>query len=150
MTDTRERGAVVSGIGISRIGRKTENPGLELTLESSRAAIADAGLEPGDIGAIATMGETPIPEVEQALGITTDAVAPVPNGGLLAPLMGAFLAVTSGAARHVLVYRTVKMMGGSILPSDGAPPRPKGTASTGSRCISGPVGARVCICIRPG
>jgi acetyl-CoA acetyltransferase len=49
----------------------------------------------------------------------------VGTGGLLAPVMGASLAVANGDARHVLVYRTVKMMGGSILPpSGGAPPAP--------------------------
>ena len=51
----------------------------------------------------------------------------VPSGGLLAPVMGAFLAVASGDVRHVLVYRTVQMMGGAIFQA-GAPgaaaPRP--------------------------
>ena len=32
--------------------------------------------------------------------------------------MSAFLAVASGRARHVLVYRTVQMMGGAISPSE--------------------------------
>jgi acetyl-CoA acetyltransferase len=124
MTNASERGAVISGIGISRIGRKTGIDGLELTLEASRQAIADAGLQPSDIGAIATMGDTPIDQVEQALGIEGSPVPMVGTGGLLAPVMGAFLAVTSGQARHVLVYRTVQMMGGSVLPAGGGPPRP--------------------------
>ena len=58
----------------------------------------------------------------------------VGTGGLLAPVMGAFLAVANGDARHVLVYRTVKMMGGSILPpSGGAPPRPRPAPATRGR-----------------
>ena len=39
-----EKDAIISGIGISRIGRRTGIPGLDLTMESVRAAIDDAGL----------------------------------------------------------------------------------------------------------
>ncbi|MGB6515916.1 MAG: thiolase family protein, partial [Mycobacterium sp.] len=39
-----EKDAIISGIGISRIGRRTGIPGLELTMEAVRAAIDDAGL----------------------------------------------------------------------------------------------------------
>ena len=59
VSDIVEQGAIISGIGISRIGRKTGVPGLELTAESSREAIADAGLIAADIDGVATMGETP-------------------------------------------------------------------------------------------
>ena len=60
----------------------------------------------------------------------------VGTGGLLAPVMGAFLAVANGDARHVLVYRTVKMMGGSILPPSGgahAAPPPAAPTHRGHR-----------------
>ena len=39
-----EKDAIISGLGISRIGRRTGIPGLELTMEAVRAAIGDAGL----------------------------------------------------------------------------------------------------------
>ncbi len=39
--------------------------------------------------------------------------------GCSRPVMSAFVAVGTGQARHVLVYRTVQMMGGSILPAAG-------------------------------
>jgi hypothetical protein len=39
-----EKNAIISGLGISRIGRHTGIPGVELTLEAARAAIEDAGL----------------------------------------------------------------------------------------------------------
>jgi acetyl-CoA acetyltransferase len=120
MSDVPERGAVISGIGISGIGRKTNRPHLDMTLESVRAAIADAGLTPSDIDAVATLGDTPAVEVEQALGLRNAGVPMVEGGGLHAPVMGACLAVTSGRARHVLVYRTVQMMGGDIPPSASA------------------------------
>jgi acetyl-CoA acetyltransferase len=122
MVDAPEQRAVISGIGISRIGRKTDIGDLDLTIESASAAIADAGLRPADIDGIASLGDTPVEAVEQHLGGTIGSVGMVGTGGLLAPVMGAFLAVASGDARHVLVYRTVKMMGGSILPAGGGSP----------------------------
>jgi acetyl-CoA acetyltransferase len=63
------------------------------------------------------MGDTPVGAAATALGI--DAAwrgGGFDTGGLLSPLMSAFVAVGTGQARHVLVYRTVQMMGGSILP----------------------------------
>ena len=64
-----EKDAIISGLGISRIGRRTGIPGLELTLEAARAAIEDAGLTADDIDGIATFGDTPPAEVIEALGI---------------------------------------------------------------------------------
>ena len=64
-----EKDAIISGLGISRIGRKTGIPGLELTMEAVRAAIEDAGLTPADIDGIATFGDTPPAEVLAELGI---------------------------------------------------------------------------------
>ena len=122
MADVPEKQAIISGLGISRIGRKTDIGHLDLTTESSSAAIADAGLRPEDIDGIATMGDTPVEEVAQHLGGRIGSVPMVGAAGLLAPVLGAFLAVANGDARHVLVYRTVKMMGGSILPPTGDGP----------------------------
>jgi acetyl-CoA acetyltransferase len=128
---------MISGVGISRIGRKTGIEGLDLTRESVGAAIADAGLAPADIDGIATLGETPPDDVAAAFGMgELQSVAMVPTGGLLGPVMGAFLAVASGDARHVLVYRTVQMMGGAIFQpgaSGGAPraPQPAPSAPRG-------------------
>src|SRR5215211_5177819 len=86
VVEVPEQRAIISGIGISRIGRKTGIGGLELTTESVTAAIADAGLEVGDIDAITTLGETPADEVAQALHLRNDeSIAHVPTGGLFAP-----------------------------------------------------------------
>ena len=54
-----EKYAIVSGLGISRIGRRTGIPGAALTLEAARAAIDDAGLTADDIDGIATFGDAP-------------------------------------------------------------------------------------------
>ena len=120
MTDIVERGAVISGIGISRIGRKLGVEGIELTVEAANQAIGDAGLSPAAIDGIATMGETPIDDTALRLGVEHAWTGPpIGRWGLLSPVVNAFHAVATGHARHVLVYRTVNMMGGSVFPEPG-------------------------------
>ena len=118
MPDSPENRAIVSGIGISRVGRRTGIPGLELTTEAASAAIADAGLAPADVDGISTMGETPLEEAARSLGLGELRYrgGGYDRGGLLSPVISAFLAVAEGRARHVLVYRTVQMIGGSMVP----------------------------------
>ena len=119
MIETPEKQAIISGIGISRIGRKTGIPAIDLTLEACRAALADAGLEPADIDGMTTLGDTPLSLAGPALGIEpTYRGGGFDHGGLLSPVMSAFLAVAQGRARHVLVYRTVQMIGGTVLPPE--------------------------------
>ena len=133
-----EKDAIISGLGISRIGRKTGIPGVELTVEAARAAIEDAGLTPSDIDGIASFGDTPFNEVTGALAFqATDVSVGFDTGGVLIPVMSAFRAVSERRARHVLVYRTVAMLGGSMnqsaspmlnpLASPPVEPRPPGT-----------------------
>jgi acetyl-CoA acetyltransferase len=121
---TEAQRAIISGIGISAIGRRTGIAGLDLTVAAARQAIADAGLDPSDIDGITTIGDTPIREASVHLGIEpTWTGGGIENGGLLSPVFAACHAVGLGTARHVLVYRTVQMMGGSILPPSGGEER---------------------------
>lgn len=114
---------IVSGIGISRIGRNTGIAGVDLTVEAAQHAIADAGLTVADIDGVSTMGDTPRREAAAALGIDARYWGGgFDTGGLLSPFMSAVVSVTEGRARHVLVYRTVQMMGGAFLPSATPPP----------------------------
>ncbi|MGF2947141.1 thiolase family protein [Mycobacterium sp. Lab-001] len=123
-----EKDSIVSGLGISRIGRRTGIPGPELTLEAVRAAIADAGLRADDIDGIATLGDTPPGVVNAELGIeAADCGSGFGTGGLLSPVMSACRAVAGRRARHVVVYRTVQMLGGTVPvqpQSDDAPAPP--------------------------
>ncbi|BBX39489.1 thiolase family protein [Mycobacterium simiae] len=110
-----EKDAIVSGLGISRIGRRTGIPGRDLTMEAVRAAIADAGLAPADIDGIATLGDTPAAEVNAELRIdAADCGSGFGTGGLLSPVMSACRAVSERRARHVVVYRTIQMLGGTV------------------------------------
>jgi acetyl-CoA acetyltransferase len=111
-----ERNAIISGIGMSRIGRKTGIPHRDLTVASATAAIADAGLTPADIDGVASLGDTPIDEAAKLLGIepvwTSGSMG---HYGLLTPVVDAFQAAGRKHVRHVLVYRTVNMMGGEAI-----------------------------------
>jgi acetyl-CoA acetyltransferase len=114
-----ERRAIISGIGQSDVGRRLGRSGLDLTIDAALAAIADAGLGVDDIDGIATYpgaggGAGPdfsgpgTPEVQDALRLKVD----WHTGGLegaaqLAAVVNAVMAVASGLANHVLVYRTV-------------------------------------------
>lgn len=119
MTQAPERRAIVSGIGISRIGRRTGIPPLELTREAAQAALADAGLRPADVDGMATMGDVPLGEARAALGVGELRFrgGGFDTAGLLSPVTSAFLAVAASRARHVLVYRTVQMLGGTLGPA---------------------------------
>lgn len=114
--DIPEKRAIISGLGISTIGRRTGIDGLELTLDSCRQAIADAGLRPEQIDGLTSLGDIPPRRAAAALGIEASYTGGgYPDGGLLSPVMSACLAVAEGRARHALVYRTVQMMGGDMV-----------------------------------
>ena len=49
MSDKPERGAIVSGVAQSAIGRRLFRTDLDLTCEAALAAIADAGLRSGTL-----------------------------------------------------------------------------------------------------
>ncbi|MBX3314125.1 MAG: thiolase family protein [Actinobacteria bacterium] len=117
MTAVEQR-AVISGIGQSAVGRRLGRTGLDLTIEASLRAIADAGLAPADIDGLATYpGSFPMPpgfsgpgspDVQDALRLSVN----WHRGGIEGPaqlsaIVDAVLAVAAGLCRHVLVYRTV-------------------------------------------
>jgi acetyl-CoA acetyltransferase len=111
-----ERRAVISGIGHSAIGRQIDRSGFQLTLDAILAAVADAGLSLEDIDGIAPFppgGKVNVPgyaspevsEIHDTLRLTTSWRGGSGGG---TPISGAVQAVAAGAARHVLIYRTVK------------------------------------------
>ena len=84
-------------------------------MEAVRAAIADAGLVAADIDGIATLGDTPAEEVNAELQIdAADCGTGFGTGGLLSPVMSSCRAVSERRARHVVVYRTIQMLGGTV------------------------------------
>lgn len=130
--DVPEKRSIISGIGISRIGRRTGLSGIELTRESCLQAIADAGLSPGQIDGVTSLGDTPVSRTASELGIRPSYTGGgFPDGGLLSPVMSACLAVADKRARHILVYRTVQMVGGDMLSGGGEGGEAGGEAGEG-------------------
>ncbi len=114
--DRFEHRSVLSGIGRSAVGRRLMVDPLSLTVDACLRAVADAGLQLGDIDGLSTypgmagmgMSEGGVAAVEEALRLHPTWI----NGGGDIPGQGgaviaAMLAVASGLCRHVLCFRTV-------------------------------------------
>ncbi|MET7770130.1 OB-fold domain-containing protein [Nocardia sp. NPDC005366] len=107
----------LTGIGMSRIGRRLMVPPLELTVEACERAVADAGLTLDDIDGISSypgggnvggFGEGGVTALEAALGLRPS----WHNGGIetfgpSGSVIAAMVAVSAGLAKHVLCFRTV-------------------------------------------
>lgn len=118
MTSAEQR-AAISGIGQSAIGRRLGRDELDLTIEASLAAIDDAGLTIADIDGLATypggvggnssgFAGPGTPTVQDALRLSLNWHSGGPEGpAQIQAVINAVMAVSTGLARHVLVYRTV-------------------------------------------
>ncbi|WP_040752840.1 thiolase C-terminal domain-containing protein [Nocardia transvalensis] len=112
-----EEKVALTGIGMSRLGRRLMAPPLELTIEACERAVTDAGLTLDDIdglssypggGNLGGFGEGGVTALEAALGLKPT----WHNGGIetFGPggsVIAAMTAVAAGLARHVLCFRTV-------------------------------------------
>lgn len=110
--------AYITGIGMSEVGVRLTRSPLGLTLDAVREALDDSGLTREQIDGVATypgkmhlfMGFSPVSssEVIEMLGLKTTWRM---GGGELTAQLGAIelaaMAVKTGAARHVLCFRTV-------------------------------------------
>jgi acetyl-CoA acetyltransferase/uncharacterized OB-fold protein len=108
----------ITGLGISRVGRRLMLDPMVLAVEAAEKAIADAGLTPADIDGLSTypgggmsgsgMSEGGVTAMEEALRVRPSWI----NGGMELPGQGgaviaAMLAVAGGLCNHVLCFRTV-------------------------------------------
>jgi acetyl-CoA acetyltransferase len=124
--DILERRAAITGIGQSAIGRRLGRTAVDLTAEAALRAIADAGLDRRDIDGIATgSGYAPAPgadpvstgEIKEALGLSLNWYASSSDSTQMSALIHACMAVATGQARHVLVFRTVTEASTRATPS---------------------------------
>jgi acetyl-CoA acetyltransferase len=102
--------AVIAGIGQTEFSKDSGRSPLQLAVEASRAAIADAGLVPADIDGSATfqLDKNEEPRVMANLGIPHlrfSSRTRGGGGGSCATIQHAAAAVVSGQARAVLVWR---------------------------------------------
>jgi acetyl-CoA acetyltransferase len=127
MPEPLERRAIISGAAQSDVGRRLYRSGLDLTIEASLRAIADAGLTVEDIDGISTypgsggpFGGASGAELHDALRFRLNwRDGGIETGGQLGAVHKAALAVGAGLARHVLVFRTVVEGSGGALRASG-------------------------------
>jgi acetyl-CoA acetyltransferase len=114
------RDVVISGFARSDVGRRLNRGSLNLTLDACLAAIADAGLTPGDIDGLVTwpgefssgmagFGNPGVTAIQDALRLNLEWYVTGASEGfnVLGSFIEGCMAVATGLARHVLVYRTV-------------------------------------------
>ncbi|MES3021779.1 MAG: thiolase family protein [Pseudomonadota bacterium] len=112
-----EQEAVISGIGQSAVGRRLGRSGLDLTLDAVLAAVADAGIDRGEIDGISSWpgfkadspGFSPVAigTLQNALGLKLNWYNAGSEGTQMSAVLNACMAVASGQAKHVLCFRTV-------------------------------------------
>ncbi|WP_348674550.1 thiolase family protein [uncultured Abyssibacter sp.] len=128
--------AYITGIGQSEVGVRLERHPLLLTLDAVREALDEAGLSIDQIDGVSTypgrvpvfLGFSPVgaDELIDALGIRATWHA---GGGEISSQLGAVvaaaMAVKTGAARHVLCFRTVYEAAALSRPDEYPPMRKK-------------------------
>lgn len=103
--------ASITGVGNTRYSKKADRSAERLAIEAVLAAAADAGIEPTQIdGLIPYPGHIGDDVIQAELGINPRFRVTVDMGGCSAvsALRVASMAVMSGAAKHVLLFRGLK------------------------------------------
>ena len=100
--------AAIVGIGETAYERGSEKSALALQLEAALKAVADAGLQPGDIDGVIpyASGAAVAEDFITNLGledVTFSATTPMGGASCVAAIQAAALAVASGLCRHVLL-----------------------------------------------
>ncbi len=108
-TALRDRAAIV-GIGQTEFSKHSGRSELQLACEAVKAALDDAGLSPADVDGLTTftMDSNDEIEVARAVGIgdlTFFSRVPYGGGAAIGVLQQAVMAVATGVAETVVVYR---------------------------------------------
>jgi acetyl-CoA acetyltransferase len=128
---SRHDQAIIAGIGQTEFSKHSGRSEMQLAAEAGKAAIADAGLTPADIDGLVTFTLDTTDELllMRCLGIPTLRWwSRTPHGGAGAntTVQHAAAAVTSGAARNVLVYRAFNERSGRRFGQPNAATTPPG------------------------
>ena len=118
MREHFEDRVVISGIGLSDVGRRLQRDPWALTAQAALRAIADAGLSPDDIDGVSTYpgGVYPSPglsgaglwDVRRMLGLDLRWLSGGSEvAGQIGSVINAAVAVGSGIVDHVLCFRSV-------------------------------------------
>jgi acetyl-CoA acetyltransferase len=122
---------IIAGIGQTEFSKASGRSELQLAAEAARAAIADAGMQPSDIEGLVTFTQDSSDELllMRALGIPELRFwSRTPHGGAGAhtTVQHAAMAVASGVAKSVLVYRAFNERSGRRFGQPNAQTTPLG------------------------
>jgi acetyl-CoA acetyltransferase len=110
--------AAIAGIGQTDFSKSSGRSELQLAVEASLAALADAGLTVEDVDGMVTFTIDPTEDNElmRTLGVPELSYSvrlPHGGGGSAVTVFAAVTAVATGAARHVLIYRALNARSGN-------------------------------------
>ncbi len=117
----------IVGVGYSQTGRKLALTDDELVHQAVTAAMADAGMTPGDIEGIGTMGGNAM-SIGQLLGIMPLNYFFSSGGGpaFVEPAIASISAVASGLCHTCVAVRLIRQQPGQADFLTGNTPRPQG------------------------
>lgn len=126
MTSAISKQAAIVGIGATEFSKESGRSEWRLAVECVQTALEDAGLTPKDVDGVAlfTMENNPEIAVARALGIPElKFFSKIPHGGgaAAAPFQQAAMAIATGVAEVVIVYRAFNERSGHRFGS-GPPP----------------------------
>lgn len=104
--------ASIVGLGTTEFSKKSGRTELKLAMEATLGALQDAGIDPSTVDGFSSYTADKVPELEIArlLGCReVNYFTQIPHGGgaACAPVMQAVMAVATGVAETVVVYRAM-------------------------------------------
>lgn len=104
--------AAIAGLGATEYSKQSGRTELRLAMEATLAALNDAGIDPAEVDGFCSYSVDKVPEYEIARLLGAREVkffSQIPHGGgaACAPVMHAAMAVASGVAKTVVVYRAM-------------------------------------------
>lgn len=104
--------ASIVGLGATEFSKNSGRTEVRLAMEATLAALADAGIDPSEVDGFSSYSVDKVPEYEIARLLGAKNISffsQVPHGGgaACAPVLHAAMAVATGIAKTVVVYRAM-------------------------------------------